>query len=377
MKHEEFQDLLEGYVDETLDRPTRRTVDSHLSECDECRAILDHVHPVDLSEYGTSTVDDRAMRRIVRRSILRTAVDAALVLVVGVLVLGLLSALIFQPLVINRGGRAANAVRASVDMATMLNPGAVVTGFQMQPGLVDRDISIEVLLPVGSGTHDLGPLEASLGALSLVRSDGGPPWGFIGPEGFDGSAVEQLSRLGEGTVATIMVSYDRPLSVDEAQQIADGAAHDIRVTWAGFDVSEPADAIPAWLPGQSLGYATCIGERDIPDEVFEATSSGFGRSMNSDPASIRTALEATRDGLANVLESPALTESVTDSIGAPPNELIRVMNRLNADDPGVVSLVMTGPSVELQAFLIDSGAANTARVLAVDFYNWSTPVCGR
>ncbi len=40
MTHEELQDLLEAYVDETLDRATRAEVDRHLAGCDECRAII-------------------------------------------------------------------------------------------------------------------------------------------------------------------------------------------------------------------------------------------------------------------------------------------------------------------------------------------------
>ncbi len=41
-------------------------------------------------------------------------------------------------------------------------------------------------------------------------------------------------------------------------------------------------------------------------------------------------------------------------------------------------LVLTGPSIELVGYLDDTSTqSNTAQVLAVDFYNWSTPVCGR
>lgn len=377
MNHEEIQDLLEGYVDETLDRPTRRAVDDHLAGCEECRAILDDVHPVDLSPLGPGSFDERSMRRIVRRSIFRTAVDAALLVVVGALLLGLLSALLIQPLVIGRGGRAASAIRATVDATTLINPGVVVTGFQVTPGILRRNISVEVALPVGSGSHDLGPIEARLDPFSLTRSDGAPPWGFIGPEGFAGGA-DQLARLGSGTVATIGVTYDDPLTLAEAQAIADNSSHDVRVVWAGFNVTEPDIITSPWPAGGVVGYSTCIDESEIPDDVYEATSSGFGRSLNSMPASIDGALRMTRRALANIAGDTDLIETAANLGIADTNLLANAVDRLNSPDTGVRMLVLTGPSTELLGYLDDPGTPpNSTQVMAIDFYNWSNPVCGR
>jgi anti-sigma factor RsiW len=106
MTHEEIQDLLEGYVDETLDRATRREVDAHLATCDECRAVLEGVAPVDLGAIEPSSWTQRDMRRAVRRSMFRVAVDVVLLVIAATLVAWLVSLTLIHPLIINRGGRA-------------------------------------------------------------------------------------------------------------------------------------------------------------------------------------------------------------------------------------------------------------------------------
>jgi anti-sigma factor RsiW len=70
MNHEELQDLLESYVDETLDRTTRAEVDRHLAGCDNCRAILDGVPAVHLGAIERVAFDDWAMGRLVRVTLL-------------------------------------------------------------------------------------------------------------------------------------------------------------------------------------------------------------------------------------------------------------------------------------------------------------------
>jgi predicted anti-sigma-YlaC factor YlaD len=125
VSHEEIQDLLEDYVDDRLDRETRKLVDDHLKTCAECRQILDDVAPVDVSALGALTYDEATMRRIVRRSLFRTAWNTLLLLFAGWIALWFFAALVIQPLVVNRGGRAADIVQATVDLGIMLNPGAV------------------------------------------------------------------------------------------------------------------------------------------------------------------------------------------------------------------------------------------------------------
>lgn len=377
MTHDEIQDLLEGYVDETLDRPTRRLVDQHLGSCEDCRAILDHVEPVDLSLLGTARFDERAMRRVVRRSIFRIATDAVMIMVAAVLLLALLSLLLFQPLVIGRGGRAAQAARATIDLAAMLTPGAVVTAGQIQSGLFDREISIEVAIPIGSGSRLLGPMAIRLGAFGLADIDGGRPWGFLGPEGFDGDAQEQLARLGTGTVVTVRIDYTTPISVSDAQEIADSTLDDIRVVWAGFDVPSTTGDFPSWTADGVLGYATCGGQFDLTNETLAATSAGFSGSLPGSAASIATALQRVRDGIANVASSSEITSLLVEGRGDD-DTMAGVLARLAEPDPGVRTLVVTGPSAEVADYLSDSSTPpHDARTLVSDFYNWSTPICGR
>jgi anti-sigma factor RsiW len=81
--HDEIQDRLEAYVDDRLTREERRAMDAHLEQCVECREILDEVAPVDVSALGPTRFDSAAMKRTVRRSMFRTAVNTALLLLAG------------------------------------------------------------------------------------------------------------------------------------------------------------------------------------------------------------------------------------------------------------------------------------------------------
>jgi len=137
MTHEQIQDLLEDYVDERLDRSTRKEVDTHLQTCAECRAVLDGVAPIDLGALG-GTWDAPSMRRAVRRSLLRTAFDTATVLFVGWLTVLVLSSFLIQPLIVNRGSRAEAATVATADVVSLFNPGVSVTDYRFESGILSR-----------------------------------------------------------------------------------------------------------------------------------------------------------------------------------------------------------------------------------------------
>ena len=125
MNHEEAQELLEDYVDERLDRPVRDQLEEHLGGCSECRSILDGVAPVDLEALGSADVDERTLRRSVRRALWRTVIDAAGLLVLLVVGLWVISNLVVHPLLMDRGGRAAAVARATYDVAGHVQPGSV------------------------------------------------------------------------------------------------------------------------------------------------------------------------------------------------------------------------------------------------------------
>ncbi len=165
MTHEEIQDLLEAYVDETLDRKTRADVDSHLVGCDECTAILDGVPAVDLGRVEPSVFDERAMRRAVRTTLFRLAVNVVVIVLVGWLVLSLLGFLVLQPFILNRGGRAEAATQVTQDLAVMYNPGAALSWTQHDSGILSRTSEARVVLPVGTEMVDLGALRTRIGLL--------------------------------------------------------------------------------------------------------------------------------------------------------------------------------------------------------------------
>jgi hypothetical protein len=375
MNHLEAQELLEDYVDEKLDRATRKEVDEHLRTCEECRALLDEVAPVELAAVGPTRFDERAMRRTARRSVVRTSYNTLVLLLGAYIILWLFTALVFQPLVINRGGRAADAARATIDVISMINPGAVVTDGQIQSGLFDREMDFDAALQIGSGTEDLGTVEVSLGALSLNGPDGVNPWPYLGDqESHD--ARDRIVHLGPGTVTTMQVDFTDTLNVERAQAIADDNGYDIRVTWAGFAIGDPERDPNPFASAGILGYGTCLDADSISDDTLGASSAGFSRTVSGSPASVAGSLDSVIAALENLEEHPEwlqhLTFRDTDS-----SEVVDVINELR-DNPRVRTLVLTGPSDQIARYVGDNTAEiGFAQVLAIDFYNWSPGACGR
>lgn len=377
MNHDEIQDLLEDYVDDRLDRQARRQVDQHLKTCDECRAILDEVAPVDLASVGSVAFDQTSLRRMARRSVLRTAWSTVVLLIAGFLLLTILSGLVYQPLLVNRGGRAVDAARASIDVVSMINPGVVVTDGEIESGLWNRTIEVDAVLPVGSGSLQLDPVIVRVGARSLSGPDGIAPWPFLLSQDDFSDAGDRLGRLGTGTVATVQVQYvTNPLSLEDAQALADDDAYDTRVVWAGFALLESdVESMPIATAGY-LGYGTCLGQEFFDDDLLGASSASFGRSFGSAPASITGALDSVVAALENLEDHPEWIDHLTFR-GGDASDARAAIDTLESD-PRVRTLVITGPSGELARQLENITDDNTtAQVLAVDFYNWAPGMCGR
>jgi hypothetical protein len=295
-------------------------------------------------------------------------------LLAGWIVVWFLSILLFQPLVVNRGGRAIAAIQASIDIPTMINPGASVTGGQIQSGIFEREVEIDLVLPVGSGVRTLGPLSLRLGALNLVGVDQFEPWPYLVETDFLGSAREQLANLGGGTVSTVQLFWTDFMTVAESQAIADETEHDVRVIWAGFDVLSQTGPI-SWVPGGILGYGTCVGPETFDEELLGATSASFHRSVNQQPTSIQGALTSANIGLANLLEHPELLAYIHSSDG---DSEVRAVAASLERESLVRTLVITGPSDEIASFLDGySSDEVTGQVLAIDFYDWNPGLCGR
>ena len=370
MNHEEAQELLEDYVDERLDRPVRDQLEKHLDGCSECRAILDGVAPVDLGPLGSVDLDERTMRRSVRRALWRTVIDAAGMLVLLVVGLWVISNFVVHPLLMDRGGRAAAVARATYDVAGMFNRGAFVDDFTIDPGVFDRTFTATVQMPVGAGRADLGTVSSRIG---LFGSGGDTIWPFVDSEPRAGAVQDVLSGLGGGTVATVSVDFYPAISVDQAQMLAEHPGSDVSVVWAGFLLSEAAPEVAATDPLRMLGYSTCVGTDQIPPSVFTGSSASAGGSFGVPGPSVGNALQEVRRAISHLAENPDVAARL---LGGGVEESVRRVAAYLADtDPQVETLVVTGPTDEILKFF-DQADTKDGRVLAVDFYNWYRPVCG-
>jgi hypothetical protein len=371
MKHEEAQELLEDYVDERLDPLVRDQLENHLSGCSQCREILDgDVAPIDLDGLGAGEVDDRTLRRSVRRALWRTVFDAAGMLVLLIVGLWVISTIVVQPLVMNRGGRAAAVARATYDVAGLFNEGAVVDDFTIDSGAFDRTFTATIQMPVGAGMADLGTMSTRIG---LFRS-GDTIWPFVDSDSrINGVAQDVLARLGDGAVATVSVRFDEPISVDKAQLLADSPGSDVSVVWAGFVVSDADPAVAATDPLRSLGYSTCAGTDQIPAHIFAGSSASAGGNFGVSRPSISNALHEVRRAINHLAANPDVAAQLLD--GTRPESVQRVAAYLSDTEPQVETLVVTGPTDEILKFF-DQADTKDAQVLAADFYNWSRPVCG-
>ena len=365
MSHDEIQDLLEGYVDETLDRETRRQVEAHLAGCAECRTILEGVPPVGLGDV-TATWDERGMRRAVRRSMLRVAADALLLLFVGWLVAWILSLLILQPFILNRGDRAMAATIATVDAAIMLNPGATVEEYSYRSGMAARFTEVDLALPVGSAIKSLGTIDSRVGLVGFGDIDGGLLFPYLAEATDRSGGEEHLRAVGAGTVATVDLWFEPTLDPAAAQAIVDSEA-DVDVVWAGFEVAGEEGSDLA--PGGVLGYGTC-GSFPITVSDGAGTSGGGSGTALGGPASVTDALDETRRAIGTLFEHPDLLAG----LGASVDDASRALTRL--ERPQVAGLVVTGPTPEVLRF-IEEAEPDAVSVIEFEFINWAQPPCGR
>jgi hypothetical protein len=365
MSHDEIQDLLEAYVDETLDRATRRQVETHLAGCEECRVILDGVPPVGLGDVA-ATWDERAMRRAIRRSMLRVAADVLLLLLVGWVAAWMLSLLIVQPFILNRGDRAVAATVATVDVAIMLNPGATVEEYSYRSGLLSRVTEVDLALPVGSAMSSLGTIDSRIGLFGFRDLDGGRLFPTLYDAPDRGGGEERLAAVGAGTVATVDLWFEPTLTPAAAQAIVDSEA-DVSVVWAGFEVAGEEGSDLA--PGGILGYGTC---GSFPITVSDAAGSSGGGSGTAlgGPASVTDALDETRRAVGSLLGHPDLLAGLGASVDDASSALARL------EQPQVAQLVVTGPTPEILRF-IDEAEPDAVSVNEIEFINWSQPPCGR
>ncbi|MCP4308404.1 MAG: hypothetical protein GY788_26695, partial [bacterium] len=215
-----------------------------------------------------------------------------------------------------------------------------------------------------------GTLRTRIGPLSFGAAEGGSLWPYLA-DSRGGNAVEQLSEVGRGTVATVELVFDPPIPLGRAQQLAD-SVFDVRVVWAGFPT---ADGEPEGLGlerGGIVGYDTC-DIRAVDPDMLGALGAGGSQAPFTDLPSIERALDAIRASIANLLDHSDLIDG---AIPGATRDSVRAAGDYLAGDPGVRTLVVTGPSPELVLFLGEADPL-VAGVRGIEFTNWHQPLCGR
>lgn len=347
MTHDEFRELLEGYVEEALDRQTRSSVDDHLAGCEECRAILDQVVAVDL---GLSpTISDRMIRSSVQRAIARTIFDAGSWLLAIWIVGWIMGIVVIQPMVIDRDGRVEKITRAVVQAGLIFNPGVSSVRVDTDQRAFSTWIRTTARFPVGSGAQELAGPQTRIGVFRSTRTDAGTAPNVIGLD------VTGMRKLGEGTVVTAEVRLPRPVDVEDAQFIIDDPEHDTEVIWIGFAISQPVDAWPL-----TVGYPTC--------GVLTDPNGGVTSFMP--PPSAANALDNARRALDDVIGE-------ADSVDILPHDVDRLREAAAEieSNPQVSVVVITGPSNEVARQVEDLGG-EIIEVIGIDFYNWHSEACG-
>lgn len=370
LPHDEAVELLEPFVDGRLGPALAAQVQDHVAGCDECAAILSDVEPVDLATPSAvlpAVLDERTMRRSVRRTLLGVAAQAAGIVVLLLVVAVVASLLVVQPLLLG-GDRTAALARATYEVPSLVTPGAAVREFGITSSGQSRTFTTELELPVGSSTVSLGSVSST---RRLVGSDT-PLWPYVDDDAPNPApASEVLDRLGRTSVATVAVQLPSALSVDDAQALVEDLHPDVSTVWAGFDVAGLTDRIAPTDALSLLGATTCGAPR-LPSELFGATSADAGASFGAAPSSVEDALRLVRDAVAHVGAHPELATVLPDGLH---EALVAADEGLGSGEPAVTLLVLTGPSDRLGRAL-DATGARDARVLATATYNWDGPVCG-
>lgn len=364
---------LRTYLDGQLDAERTQGVDAHLESCGSCVDALDALEPPVRFPASADTADawdPRRMRRAVRRTVLRTAVDAAGLLLVGALVLQLLGAVVWVPLAVDRGDRVAASVAASIDLPVMTIPGAEVASYSSNAGFLRRITEVSVERVVGAVPEHLGAYETRLGAVGMSMPGGGPI-AYGGPilEGGEGPTyITEFApdRLGPGTAATVRLVWDDPIALADADAVAD-ATDEVALLWVGFELPE----VDAEEPSAPFGYSAC----QQPPEGIGRRGAGFAgsgglRVRPGQTTGARHALEQLRRATANL----ATTGLVSDAAG-PLADLDATAAWLAEEEPGVTSVVLTGPTEALAA-AVDAASPRWTDLLAVDFDRATPEPCG-
>ena len=183
---------------------------------------------------------------------------------------------------------------------------------------------------------------------------------------------QRLKLLGESTVATVELVFADPLSLDEAEALAN-SPRDVRVVWAGFAVDSGSGyGGIGFDPGGIVGYSACDMAPVSSD--FAGTGGGMGSgSVFVLPPSVVRAHELIVPALENLVAHDELIAGLGRGWSV---QQVDASTDHIRETGHVKVLVVTGPTAELLDFVADA-RPDFGGIRGVEFINWFNPLCGR
>jgi hypothetical protein len=386
-------DALRAFLADAMAPAQAEAAAEHLEHCAACMRGLDdfastsaetgHDHEgatamsaptlIREPEANEPVWDERRMKRSVRRTLLGTAVRAALLLLAGAIVVQLVGGLLVGPLLVDRGDRVPAVVAATLDLPVLTIPGAGVREVNSQMGAVRRTTEVSVERAVGATAVPLGSFSTRIGPFGA--SPVGPPVHAYGPvlDTPSGTFVQDVppfepGRLGEGTAATVELHFGSGVTVADADAITEEAT-DVELLWVGFRVpgGDPDDR--SWR----LGYSAC---GTIPQWMLDTRSAGFGSSggfrVLEGDAGADHALSQVRRAVENLAGTGLVSGGGPEGALADPGATAAL---LAETEPEVMSVVLTGPTDAL-ADVVEAASPQSVDLLEVDFDRGAPQTCG-
>jgi hypothetical protein len=374
---------LRAYLDQDLEPEQAGAVAAHLESCPRCVDRLDDLEgPAVLTPTLATEApvwDERRMRRSVRRTVLRTAFNAACLLLVGAIALQMLGWYVLQPLLVDRGDRVSSSIAASIDVPVMTIPGAELgQAISNQGFVIRRTTNVELARAVGARLVQLGTFTTRLGPFGMSLPEDRPisPYGaWLDPmvTGDQTAVPFEPDRLGDGTAVTVELWWREPVDLATADAVAD-VADDLALSWVGFRVpGGELDIDPAWR----LGYSTCT---DIPEHLragWDDDDVGTGLvevevEDGDGRGGVEHALREVRRATAN-LAAIGWPGGGTTSYGAL-EDPAATAEVLASSDPAVDSVVITGPTQAVAA-AVERYAPDQVDLLELDFDRGAPRAC--
>jgi hypothetical protein len=378
-------DRLRAYLAEDLEPGDAGSVAAHLESCPGCVDRLDDLEgpvvlePLPLDE--TPAWDERRMRRAVRRTVLRTAFNAACLLFVAAVALQMLGWYVLQPLLVDRGDRVAGSVAASIDVPVMTIPGAELGQAISNPGVIRRTTKVDLERAVGARFVQLGTFTTRLGPFGMSLPEDRPisPFGaWLDPmvTGDQTPVSFEPDRLGDGTAVTVELWWREPIDLATADAV-DDVADDLALSWVGFRVPGGDRFIdPAWR----LGYSTCS---DIPEHLRAGWDEGSGDALSDVAVEVEVPVGDGRGGVEHALREVRRATANLAAIGWPGGgttaygaleDPAATAEVLASTEPAVDSVVITGPTRAVAA-AVERYAPDQVDLLELDFDRGAPQVC--